>query len=127
MSRILEEDARLKACDSIVPVPLSRTRLRERGYNQAELIANHIAKITEKNLLNVLKRIKHTQAQANLSRKERIENVREAFVADNKVNGLRIIVIDDVFTTGSTLNECAKALYKKGAKEVYGLTFASAI
>ena len=110
--------------DLACAVPLSVERLRERGYNQAELMLwGYLGKRPN---LNPLKRIKHTRPQTELSRKERLENVKSAFEVEGDVSGLRILLFDDVMTTGATLRECAKALKKAGAKEVLALALARA-
>lgn len=110
---------RLKQTDVLVPVPLSSERLAERGYNQSELLAN---RLSEACLLScnpsLLRRVRHTEKQAQLSGEERNHNVKDAFAADD-VQGLSILLIDDVVTTGSTLRECALALRNNGATAVY--------
>ena len=114
--------------DMIIPVPLGKHRLKERGYNQVGMIAKPLALA-----LNVhyasdgLMRCKETRSQAGLSKQERRENVKEAFQARVDVNGKTILVLDDVSTTGSTLSSSAEALYLSGARDVYALTVARAL
>lgn len=110
--------------DLACAVPLSVERLRERGYNQAELMLwGYLGKRPKP---NPLRRIKHTRPQTELSRKERLENVKSAFSVEGNVAGLKVLLFDDVMTTGATLRECAKALKKAGAKEVVAIALARA-
>lgn len=114
--------------DMIVPVPLHTKRLQERGYNQAQLLAEQVAKITgivcEPNALH---RIKETKSQVTISGAERLENIKDAFVANSHiVNGRSILIVDDVYTTGSTMSACGEALVAVGAASVYGLTVTAA-
>lgn len=112
--------------DLIAPVPLGVARQKERGYNQASLLAIPIAlKLQFPYLPNALLRTRETLSQVDLSRKQRQENVEGAFAAlSTYVNGKSILVIDDVATSSSTLDSCADALFKAGALRVYGLTLA---
>lgn len=128
MGVILNSDPVLKTSDLLVPIPLHPARKRERGYNQAELLAEEISKFTYIPFSNCLKRVKNTKAQVTLSERERLENVREAFKLKKgaDISGKRVILIDDVFTTGATLNAAALSLIEGGAEEVYGLTVAAA-
>lgn len=116
--------------DIITFVPLDKKRHRERGYNQAKLLAQKTAKGLGKCAVkSTLRQIKTKSVQSSLSRKERYNNVKGSFsVANPKlVSGARILLIDDVCTTGATLNECSKVLLAKGAKEVITLSFARAV
>ncbi len=114
--------------DMIVPVPLHTKRLAERGYNQAQLLGEQVAFITGISCEeNALKRIRETQSQVTISGAERLKNIKDAFVANSQfVNGRSILVIDDVYTTGSTLSACGEALLSAGATIVYGLTVTAA-
>ena len=97
----------------LIPVPLHARRLRERGFNQAETLAQPLGQILEFENLNALKRVRPTSRQATLSRRERLKNLRKAFrlrVSPEKLAGRNLILIDDVFTTGSTAQECARVL-----------------
>lgn len=114
--------------DMVVPVPLSPSKLQERGYNQSSLLAWPLAKWH--NLLflpSAIQRIRNTRPQVELSAKERRENVKDAFFARDIVRGKRILVIDDVTTTGSTIQACCKALINAQASEVYAMTLARAV
>ena len=115
--------------DYVIPVPLHEVRRKKRGYNQAELLCQAL---NHKLLLNVdnsiLLKTRNTPTQAGLSRNERIDNLEDAFeVSDkSKIKGKTILLVDDVFTTGTTINECSKTLLEAGAKEVYSITLAHA-
>ncbi len=113
--------------DLILPVPLHKSRLRNRGYNQSLLLAramfpDHRAIIVP----DVLKRVENTVSQTGLSRKERADNLRDAFkiMHPRYVREKNICLVDDIYTTGATINECAKKLIKYGACEVHGVTVA---
>jgi ComF family protein len=101
--------------DFIIPVPLYKTKLRERGYNQSEYIAAGLGKITGAECkTDAVERIKHTKSQTKLHKKFREENVKDAFVFNQKyrdaMKDKRIIVVDDVVTTGATINEVVKVV-----------------
>jgi len=115
--------------DLVVPVPLGKKRYKERGYNQAGLIARPLAWAKGWHYApHVLRREKETISQVGLSAEEREINVRDAFFADReKVAGKNVLVVDDVSTTGATLNSCAKALRNGNAQEVYALSLARAL
>lgn len=111
----------------IIPVPLHIKRLRERGFNQALILARAIGEKQNINVdFSVLKRHKFTQTQTGSNKKERKQNIGGAFeVSDRqKIAGKNIILIDDVYTTGATVNECAKTLMKGGAQNISVLTLA---
>jgi ComF family protein len=116
--------------DLVIPVPLHRKRLRQRGFNQAVLVADVFAKTWHLPLSrNNLCRIRWTEPQIHLSYNDRLNNVRGAFAVKNpaQVEGQRLILVDDVYTTGSTVAECAKVLKKAGAGEVFVATIARAV
>jgi ComF family protein len=118
------------AGDAVVPVPLHPTRQRERGYNQAELIARPLAKRLGLPLLPaLLVRTKPRPQKHRLTRKERWTSVRGAYGAreGTRVDKQRVILVDDVFTTGATLDACSRALRKAGAAEVIGVTVARVV
>ncbi len=113
----------------IIPVPLHLKRLKERGFNQSLVLARQISKRFSIPIdFIALRRKIHTEAQVSLSGQQRMTNVRGAFeVADrSRIEGKKILLIDDVYTTGSTAKECSKILMKNGAKEVAVLTLARA-
>lgn len=113
-----------------IPVPLHPQRLREREFNQSAIIASVISsRLAIPMVTNVLFRQRCTKPQVELGFRERKENVADAFTLQNKeaIKGRNIILIDDVFTTGSTVNECAKVLKKNGAEKVYVVTIARMI
>jgi ComF family protein len=107
--------------DAIVPMPLAHGRLKERGFNQALEIARVVAAHTRIPLLrNAVRKVVDTPPQAALPFKERAKNVRRAFQCDSDLTGQRIAVVDDVLTTGATLDELARVLRKAGAVRVTG-------
>lgn len=112
----------------VVPVPLHSTRFRERGFNQAELLAQHIAwQLDLPIALAALARIKKTSSQLKAqSREERAKNMRDAFrvARPEEIAGKKIVLVDDVYTTGATMHACAQALRAAGAREVWGIAFA---
>jgi len=112
--------------DALVPVPLYHRRRRERGFNQAHEIARGLGKKRKLRVLNCLYRYRETVSQAKLERTARWENMTGAFrlKAGFDVRGLRLLLIDDVFTTGATANACAQALAKAGAAHLAVLTVA---
>ncbi|MBF0429915.1 MAG: ComF family protein [Fibrobacteria bacterium] len=113
--------------DSLVPVPLHPLKQRERGFNQATLIARSLSSFSgvrcDKTSLN---RRKYTKTQTRLSGTERVENINSAFVLNRKttIQGKKLLLVDDVFTTGATSEECAKTLLTGGASSVGVITLA---
>lgn len=121
LGRLLKTIPSYPAVDALVPVPLHRVRLRERGYNQSDVLAVAISQESGIPLWRkVIHRIRYTEPQAKMKHNDRIKNVFDAFQVkdDGRINGARILLVDDVFTTGSTLNECARTLRVAGAREV---------
>jgi ComF family protein len=112
----------------IAAAPMHEGRLRERGYNQAALLAAPLAQAAGLPFhANVLQRTRETRTQVGLNARERHENVASAFVADSSLaRGQQIVIVDDVYTTGATLRECASALLDVGAVKVWALTVAKA-
>lgn len=111
----------------IAPIPLHKKRLAWRGFNQSEILAREISKNLSLELFLGLKRSKNTKPQIETSdHKERQDNIKDAFICENpnKIKKRVIILIDDMITTGSTIEECAKTLKKAGAKEIWALTVA---
>ncbi len=118
------------AADVVVPVPLHASRLRERGYNQAELIARPLAKRLRLPFRSyLLVRTRARPDKLKLSRQERWRTVRGAYALreGNRVDNLRVLLVDDVFTSGATLDACARALRGAGAASVLGLTVARVV
>ena len=114
--------------DLIVPIPLGKQRLKERGYNQVGMVAWPLALALDVQYApGVLTRRRETRSQVGLSKPERRENVHQAFAADARVRRRTVLVMDDVATTGSTLSSGAEALLLSGASDVYALTVARAL
>ena len=114
-------------CDAVACVPLFSTRRRERGFNQAGMLAAGLARLISKPLIrNALKRVRPTGTQTRLTAAERVVNVKGAFRVrwDKWTEARRILLVDDIMTTGATVNECAHALRAAGAAAVYVLTVA---
>lgn len=118
MRSVLEDSHRF---DAVVPVPLHRSRLRKRGFNQAELIAQSIAREVRANVSDTLEVVRKTRDQVQLTRTGRRENMAGAFRSRGRVRG-RVLLVDDVFTTGATTSECANVLTRSGAESVDVLT-----
>ena len=114
--------------DIISPVPLGVARMNERGYNQSVLLARPLAMSTGiKFRPQALKRVRETTSQVGLAVKQRHENVHDAFRSSRReVEGKSVLVIDDVMTSGATLESCAAALFQSGVRSVYALTLARA-
>jgi ComF family protein len=114
--------------DVIVPMPLHWHKRWQRGFNQAELLAREIGHRTNAPVRNALRRVRNTASQAGLTSAKRRKNVSGAFQAKrrSKLNGSRVLLIDDVMTTGATAASCARALKRGGASQVTLLTLARA-
>ena len=112
--------------DVVCPVPLHESRLRERGFNQSELLGEVVAEAIGKPLQSLLDRTRPTLPQVELPAQSRAANVRHAFAPrlNEVIRGERVLLIDDLFTTGATLAECARVLRRTGAEEVRVLTLA---
>jgi len=113
--------------EALIPVPIHKNRLKKRGFNQAELIAERLGSLIgiplEKKLV---KRVEDTRPQKGLSREERRKNLKRAFkLTRNDVKLCRVIVVDDIYTTGSTVDEMAELLKKAGVSSVYVVTLCS--
>jgi len=116
-----------KAIDVVVPVPLYRTRFRERSYNQSFVLARELAKRIERRIDGrSLKRVRHTDTQTHYNAAQRKQNISGAFAVERPewIRGRTVLVVDDVMTTGATLNECAKTLKKSGALKVFAISVA---
>lgn len=112
--------------DFIIPLPLHKSRHRDRGYNQSEVIAKGISQILNIPVrCDIIKRNKYTQTQTKLGRKERKVNVQGAFILKHiDLTGKEIFLLDDVITSGATMNECIKLLEAQGAKKIIPLSLA---
>ena len=116
--------------DVVVPVPLHRSRLRAREFNQSLLLADRVGQYLMRPVSTIdLVRVTATEPQTALTRSERLRNLRRAFHVRNDVPfaGRHVLLVDDVFTTGTTVNECAKALRMAGAESISALTLARTI
>lgn len=125
-------DGAVERCDAILPVPLHRTRILSRRFNQAAELARHMAKQAERPLLPAtLLRVRRTRQQVGLGAKARQDNVRGAFAIaagrEGDVFGKRLVLVDDVYTTGATVAAAARVLRRAGAAEITVLTFARAL
>src|ERR1700722_794558 len=122
------QDVRIQAnpADCLVPVPLHPTRLRERGFNQADVLAEVLSQRTRLPILRCLERRRYTNTQTRFDRVERMQNLRNAFALrkSSDVRGKHLVLLDDVLTTGSTLNECALVLRAAGAESIRAITVA---
>jgi competence protein ComFC len=130
LAKLVENNPQAFAADVLVPVPLDSVRLRERGYNQADLIARPLARILGIPFRSyLLVRTKPRPDKIRLTRRERWETVRGAYATHKsaQVDKQRVLLVDDVFTTGATLDACSRALRQAGAVRVVGLTVARAL
>lgn len=127
MAECIENNLDCSSIDVVSWIPLSKKRLRYRGYDQARLIAEKISEITDLPCRQLIDKIKDNSAQS-LSRdaKQRRENVANVYAVHKgeNISGLRVLMVDDVVTTGSTISEAARILKKAGAKTVYAATLA---
>ena len=115
--------------DMVVPVPLWKEKEKKRGFNQAALMAESFSKVTGIPYdESVIMRIRDTAPQSSLRKHQRDVNIRSAFKVtdENKVKGRKILLLDDIYTTGSTVRECAKNFYVNGAKAVMYIALAGA-
>ncbi len=124
IARLYGRQIKMWDCQALIPVPLYKDKYKIRGYNQAFLIADRIGK--ELNIKvddEILLRVKSTKAQKELDDKERYNNLKNAFqIGKNDVQYKRVIVIDDIYTTGATIDSCAKVLKEAGVLKVYYLS-----
>ncbi|MFI5214824.1 MAG: ComF family protein, partial [Gemmatimonadales bacterium] len=121
-----EIGARLRGADLLVPVPLGARRRRERGHNQAELLAEALGKRCAVPVVEALERSRETRTQTSLHPEQRRVNVAGAFRATRALEGSKVVLVDDVLTTGATLASAAQALGAAGAAEVGAVSFARA-
>jgi len=127
----IELDESKENFDYIIPVPLHKTKIRERGYNQSEFITKGLSeKLNIPLLADAISRTRYTKSQTKLNLKQRAENMKDAFkINDNKkelIKDKNIIVLDDVITTGATINECIQILRDSGANKIFALSLAMA-
>lgn len=123
----IKQNEILASIDAIVPVPIYHVKRRERGYNHAEVLAKIIAKNFKRPIITKsLRKIVWTRSQSELDKKGRTENVKDTFIVVDKdiVKGKNILLVDDIYTTGATLNECAKVLKKVGSVYIFSFTLA---
>lgn len=124
MNRLLRK-RELGPYDMIIPVPLHPARLSSRGFNQAQLLAEELSSLCGIPVrLDILFRTRKTKQQAKLSHEQRSANMEKAFEAKGSLEGMRILLLDDVITTGSTLCACAEALHTAGALDVQAISIA---
>jgi competence protein ComFC len=132
---IIQQEIFQKICENppagglvLVPIPLHKKRLKQRGYNHAELLTEGLVRHLNLKLMDVLSRVRETKSQFGLKLKERKENLKDAFSlsldSKFKIHNSGIFLVDDILTTGSTLLEAARILKQNGAKRVWGLVFA---
>lgn len=135
LARMVYYSAELPTTDFITAVPLHRRRQRQRGFNQAEVIAQELSKLTSRPYLPIIIRTKHTKKQSLIKdRQQRLSQLQDCFTLNPKLSEQQkkmmanknnsILLVDDVTTTGNTLNQCAKVLQKIGLEKVYGLVIA---
>jgi len=128
--RMVFDDERLTDKPAVlVPVPLHSLRVRERGYNQAELLARALGRVSGFPVVNMLRRTRPTTTQTHFDRAHRLKNLRGAFAVKTGISlpdECHIILVDDVFTTGATLDECARTLVNEGFPTPDAITIARA-
>ena len=121
MARYCKETIKRWHPDVLIPVPIHHKKMQKRGYNQAELMAKELG--FQLNIPiddRILRRTKHTKAQKELTRSERKKNLEKAFkICADVVEYKKVVLVDDIYTTGSTIDECAKVLMEAGVKEVF--------
>lgn len=122
-ARVFEKE---KSNIFLVPIPLSSEKLKKRGYNQSEILAKDLGKKLGLPYINLLRRIKDTKSQVGLDKKERRENIKNAFALKGEfdLKNKEVFLVDDVMTTGATLSEAGKILKKAGISKVWGLALA---
>jgi ComF family protein len=117
LEQVIASDLKI---DLVVPVPLQQKRLQQRSYNQALLLAREVARIRRLPLKNnLLIKVRETESQQGLSAGDRVKNLHGAFQLEEDLSGERILLIDDVMTTGATVATCSQVLIEGGAAEVY--------
>jgi len=126
LAALLHETLRDSDFDAIVPVPMHWLRVRSRGYNQAELIARALSRRIGIPAEMLLRKRSGGARQSTLARDARAQNVRRAFAASPRAKGKRILIVDDICTTGETLRACARALLREEASRVCAIAIAKA-
>lgn len=129
LAGLLRNDPSLSRADVLVPIPLHPARLRERGYNQSQLLAQQVSARTGIPTQGALRRVRNTRSQVTLDHAARLKNLKGAFAlaSEAQVTGKTVVLIDDVSTTGATLSVAAEVLKQAGASAVYGLTVAGRV
>ncbi|MDP2703691.1 MAG: phosphoribosyltransferase family protein [bacterium] len=114
-------------------VPIFLRREKRRGFNQAQLIARAVGKVADKKVLSLLRKTRNTESQTDLDKEQRLQNVKDAFVMNVKgqMSNVkipeRVVLVDDIWTTGATMKECCKELKKAGVEKVWGFTLARTV
>ena len=122
LKSFLKSYPHLSDFDYVIPIPLSKQRMRERGFKQSEIFARCISKAFNIPLnTSDVSRTKHTVRQSALNTADRIKNVQNAFSAEHSLKDKRVILVDDIYTTGNTMASCAKAIEDAGAREIIGI------
>ncbi|MCH7755928.1 ComF family protein [candidate division KSB1 bacterium] len=130
MADLMTHDKDYLETDMIIPVPLHKTKLRERGFNQSLLLSQAISKLTNIPVnQKILNRIRYTKPQSRLNAFERQQNVKDAFrvIDPSAVKGKTVVLVDDVLTTGSTMRACAESLDSAGVAKILALTAAATL
>lgn len=130
MAQVVKNEAGFWPLDLIIPVPASRGSLKQRGFSQTELLARQISRCLKVPMNSgILTRVKDTPNQRELTREEREKNLLSAFdIKDKrKIEGKNILLVDDVYTTGSTIRECTRMLLEAGAARVSVVTWATGV
>ncbi|MGE5380701.1 MAG: ComF family protein [Methylocystaceae bacterium] len=128
MAGVVKSEPKYQGIDLLIPVPITNNSLEQRGFNQAELLAVRIAHLLKKPVRSdILIRIRETPSQRELTRELREENLKDAFClkSTRNIEGKKLLLVDDVYTTGSTTRECTKVLLAGGAREVAVITWAA--
>ena len=128
LAELLYNHLQLPKCDLITWAPISKKRLNERGFNQAQMIGEGLGRIMKTPTKTVLKKVKHTSKQAKSSFAQRLANLQDTFEVEASfqhcLKNKTVMIVDDVLSTGSTLNECARMLKMAGVKVVVGVAVA---
>ena len=113
---------------TITFVPMFRKKEKRRGFNQAEIIAKKVGEMTGSNVLSLLEKIKDTPSQTKLDKEERLKNIMGSFKRkEGIICNSNVLLVDDVWTSGATMKECARVLKKSGVKRIFGFTLARTV